>query len=65
MRSYETLAKNWASFLNEKVLKVKAKKDLITKTQDKLNNSQNLTSVKVTAKKPKAITKKTKKLSLN
>ena len=54
MRSYETLAKNWASFLNEKVLKVKAKKDLITKTQDKLNNSQNLTSVEVTAKKPKA-----------
>jgi len=39
MRSYETLAKNWASFLNEKVLKVKAKKDLVLRTKEKLDST--------------------------
>src|SRR6266853_5258071 len=64
MRSYETLAKNWASFLNEKVLKVKAKKDLVLRTKEKLDSTSDSKSDSNETKKSKGNSNKVPKPSL-
>lgn len=68
MRSYETLAKNWASFLSEKVSKVKIKKESLAKTEAKLKESQGQTKHKTNGSNgatPKPKSESKLKLNLN